>query len=141
MAKYRGTDAVWKRATDATFTTLATITNMRELSSPLGGRLSQFDQSAYGDVWMDFGGGQKEGNEVTLIMQYDPANTAQANMITDADNGATMYIQTEHTPMARKVRTTMTGLGAEYNFDRTGSAEVHITGKIVNPGSVSSALP
>jgi len=141
MAKYRGTDAVWKRATDATFVTLATIPNMREISAPLGARAGQFDQSSYGDTWMDFGAAQKEGNEVTFIMQFDPANTAHQNLKTDADAGTTMYIQTEHTPATRKWRTTLTGLGAEVNPDRTGSLELAITGKIVNPGVVESALP
>jgi len=132
---------VWKRATDATFTTLATIPNMREISAPLGGTLGEFDQSAYGDTWLDFGAAQKEGNQVTFIMQYDPANTAHQNLKTDCDAGATMYIQTEHTPATRKWRTTLTGNGADVNPDRTGSLELHIKGRIVNPGVVESALP
>lgn len=141
MAKYRGTDAVWKRATDGTFGTLATIPQVREISSPLGGALAQFDQSAYGDTWMDFGAGQKEGNEVTMTLQYDPANTAHTNLGTDADAGSTMYIQVEHTPSNRKFRVTGTGLGKQVNPDRTGSLELLITFKIVNPGVVESALP
>lgn len=132
---------MFKRATDATFGTLATISNMREISAPLGGRLEQFDQSAYGDVWKDFGAGQKEGNEVTWIMQYDPANSAQTNLKVDADAGSTMYVQMEHTPSGRKFRTTMTGLGSEIVPARDGNMELHITTKIVNPGVVESALP
>lgn len=141
MAKYRGTDCVWKRATASDFVTLATIPNLREVTPGLGGQLGQFDQSAYGDAWMDFGAGQKEGDEVTFTLQYDPANTAHQNLKTDADAGATMWIQTEHTPATRKWRTTMTGLGARVNPDRTGSLELQITGKIVSPGVVESALP
>lgn len=141
MAKYRGTDTVWKRATAADFVTLATISNVREISSPLGGTLGLFDQSAYGDVWMDFGAAQKEGNDVTLTMQYDPANTAHTNLKTDSDAGSTMYIQAEHTPSNRKFRITGTGTGAEVNPARDGSLELLIKFKIVSPGVVESALP
>lgn len=141
MAKYRGTDTVWKRATDSGFGTLATISNVREISAPLGGALAQFDQSSYGDVWMDFGAGQKEGNEVTMTMQYDPAATSHTNLGTDADAGSTMYIQAEHTPSNRKFRVTATGLGKQVNPDRTGSMLLLITFKIVSPGVVESALP
>lgn len=141
MPKYRGTDTTWERATDATFTTLATIPNMREISAGLGGRLGQFDQSAYGDAWMDFGAAQKEGNEVTLTMQYDPANTVHTNLRTDADAGNTMYIRANHVPSDFRWKVTMTGLGAEIVPARDGSLELHITGKIVNPGVVQETIP
>jgi hypothetical protein len=141
VAKYRGTDTVWKRATASDFVTLATIPNLREVSPGLGGALAQFDQSSYGDVWMDFGAGQKEGDEVTLTLQYDPANTAHQNLKTDADAGSTMWVQAEHTPSNRKFRTTGTGLGARVVPDRTGSLLLEIRFKIVTPGVVESALP
>jgi hypothetical protein len=141
LAKYRGTDTVWKRATASDFVTLATIPNLREVSPGLGGALAQFDQSSYGDVWMDFGAGQKEGDEVTLTLQYDPANTAHQNLKTDADAGSTMWVQAEHTPSNRKFRTTGTGLGARVVPDRTGSLLLEIRFKIVTPGVVESALP
>jgi hypothetical protein len=141
VAKYRGTDTVWKRATDATFTTSATIPNVREISPGLGGQNSQFDQSSYGDPWMDFGAGQKEGDEVTMTLQYDPANTAHTNLKTDSDAGSTMYIQADHSPSNRKFRTTGTGLGARVVPDRTGSLALEIRYKIVSPGVVESALP
>jgi hypothetical protein len=141
VAKYRGTDTVWKRATASDFVTLATIPNVREVTPGLGGALATFDQSAYGDVWMDFGAGQKEGDDVTMTMQYDPANTAHQNLKTDCDAGATMWIQAEHTPSNRKFRTTATGTGARVVPDRTGSLAVEIHFKIVSPGVVESALP
>jgi hypothetical protein len=141
MAKYRGTDTVWKRATASDFVTLATVPNIREVTPGLGGTNATFDQSAYGDVWMDFGAGQKEGDEVTMTLQYDPANTAHTNLKTDSDNGATMWIQAEHTPSNRKFRTTGTGLGARIIPDRTGSLGLEIHFKIVSPGVVESALP
>jgi hypothetical protein len=141
MAKYRGTDVVWKRATDSGFGTLATVPNIREVTPGLGGSLATFDQSAYGDLWMDFGAGQKEGDDVTMTLQYDPANTAHTNLKTDSDNGATMYIQSEHTPSNRKWRTTATGTGVRIIPDRTGSLGLEVHFKIVSPGVVESALP
>ncbi len=141
MAKYNGRETVWKRATDATFTTLATLPNLREISAPLGGTRGEFDQSSYGDQWMDFGAAQIEGNEITYIFQHDPANTALQNLKTDCDNGASIYIQAEHTSATRKWRTTHTGKGSLVNPDRTGSLELHIQTRIVNPGTVESALP
>ena len=141
MPKFRGTDTTFERATDATFTTLATIPNLREISAPLGGRLAQFDQSSYGDVWMDFGAGQKEGNEVTWTMQYDPANTVHTNLRTDADAGSTMYIRANHVPSDKRWKVTMTGLGADIVPDRTGSLLLQVTGKIVSPGVVEESIP
>lgn len=141
MPKYRGTDTTWERATDSGFGTVATISNMREPSAPLGGRLAQFDQSSYGDTWMDFGAGQKEGNEVTFTLQYDPASTVHQNLRTDADAGNTMYIRANHIPADKRWKVTLTGLGADINPDRTGSLLLLITGKIVNPGVVEEAIP
>jgi hypothetical protein len=141
MAKFRGTDTVWSRATDATFTTVATIPNLREVTPGLGGQLSQFDQSAYGDVWMDFGAGQKEGDEVTFTMQYDPANVVHQNLRTNADNGATMWVRASHAAADFRWNTTMTGLGARINPDRTGSLELQVTAKIVSPGVVEENIP
>ncbi len=141
MAKYRGTDTVWKRATDSGFGTQATVPNVREVTPGLGGVLAQFDQSAYGDAWMDFGAGQKEGDEVTMTLQYDPANTAHTNLKTDCDAGSTMFIQAEHAPSNRKFRITGTGIGARVVPDRTGSLGLEIHYKIVSPGVVESALP
>jgi hypothetical protein len=141
MTKYRGTDMVLKRATASDFLTLATVSQLKDVTPGFGGQLAQFDQSSYGDPWMDFGAGQKEGDEVTLVMQYDPANAAHTSLRTDADAGATMWLQAEHTPMAKKFRTTLTGLGSRYVPDRAGNWELHITAKIVNPGVVESVLP
>lgn len=141
MAKYRGTDTTWERATTSAFTTVATIPNMRELSAGLGGRLAQFDQSSYGDVWMDFGAAQKEGNEVTFIMQYDPANATHQSLRTDADAGSTMYVLANHVPADFRWKVTMTGLGADIVPARDGSLELHVTGKIVSPGVVEEAIP
>jgi hypothetical protein len=141
MAKYRGTDTTWERATDATFTTLATIPNLREVTPGLGGALAQFDQSSYGDVWMDFGAGQKEGDEVTLTMQYDPANTVHVNLRTDADAGSTMYVRANHVPSDFRWKITGTGLGTRIVPDRTGSLAIEIRFKIVNPGVVQETIP
>jgi hypothetical protein len=141
MAKYRGTDMVWKRATASDFVTLATVPNIREVTPGLGGTLGTFDQSSFGDAWLDFGAAQKEGDDVTMTVQYDPANTAHTNLIANSDAGATMWIQAEHTPSNRKWRTTATGTGARLVPDRTGSLGYEIHFKIVSPGVVESALP
>jgi hypothetical protein len=113
MAKYRGTDTTWERATAADFLTLATIPNLREVTPGLGGALAQFDQSSYGDVWMDFGAGQKEGDEVTL----------------------------NHVPSDFRWKITGTGLGTRIVPDRTGSLAIEIRFKIVNPGVVQESIP
>lgn len=141
MAKYRGTDTVWSRATDGTFTTVATIPNVREVSPGLGGQLQQFDQSSYGDAWMDFGAGQKEGDEVTWTLQYDPANTVHNNLRTDADAGSTMWIRASHAASDYRWNVTLTGLGARIAPARDGSLELQITGKIVSPGVVQETIP
>lgn len=141
MAKYRGTDTTWEKATSSAFTTVATIVNMRELTAGLGGRNGQFDQSSYGDTWMDFGAAQKEGNEVTFIMQYDPANVTHQALRTDADAGSTLYIRANHVPADMRYKITLTGLGADIVPARDGSLELHIAGKIVSPGVVEEAIP
>jgi hypothetical protein len=141
MPKYKGNDTVFSRATDATFTTVATVPQLREVTPGFGGANSQFDQSSFGDPWMDFGAGQKEGDEVTFTMQYDPANTVHVNLRTDADAGSTMWIRASHTPADYRWNTTFTGLGSRVIFDRTGNLGLEVRGKIVTPGVVQETIP
>jgi hypothetical protein len=141
IPKYRGTDTVWARATTSAFTTVATIPNLREVSPGLGGTLAQFDQSAYGDVWMDFGAGQKEGDEVQFTMAYDPADVVHTNLRTDADAGSTMWIRASHALSDFRWNCTFTGIGSRVAPLRDGSLELHIMAKIVSPGVVQETIP
>jgi hypothetical protein len=141
MPKYRGTDTVWARATAADFVTVATIPNMREVTPGLGGTLAQFDQSSYGDVWMDFGAGQKEGDEVTFTMAYDPAHATHTSLRTDADAGSTMWIRASHALSDFRWNVTLTGLGSRIAPLRDAGLELQITAKIVSPGVVQEAIP
>lgn len=142
LAKYPGRTTVWSRATASNFTTVATIINVKDVSPGAGATRAQFDQSAYGDDWMDFGVGQQEGDEMTLTMAYDPADAVHILLKSDYDTPvANTWIQAHHAAAAKKWKITTVPVGWRVFPDRTGNLELQFTVKIVNPGVVEAAYP
>jgi hypothetical protein len=142
MPKYAGRETVWSRATTSAFSTVATLNNVREVTPGAGSARGLFDQSAYGDDWMDFGGGQQEGDEMTMTLQYDPADATHALLKGDFTTpAANVFIKAFHAGANRRWNITTVPVSWRVNPDRTGSLEVQATFKIVQPGVVEAAGP
>jgi hypothetical protein len=142
MAKYAGNLTVWSRATLADFVTVATIVNVKDVSPGIGTTRSLFDQSAYGDQDMDFGLGQREGDEVTFTIAYDPANAVHILLKSDYDTpAANTWLQAFHAGPNKKWKVTTVPVGWRVFPDRVGNLELQATYKIVTPGVVEAAGP
>lgn len=142
MAKYAGNLTVWSRATLADFVSVATIINVKDVSPGAGSNRALFDQSAYGDSWMDFGAGQQEGDELTFTMAYDPANAVHILLKSDFDTpAANVWIQAFHAGPNKKWKITTVPLTWRVFPDRTGNLELQTAYKIVTPGVVEAAGP
>ena len=142
MTKYRGTDTVFKRATSAAFATPVTIPQINAISPGFGAVRAGFDQSAYGEDWTDEGSGQRDGQEFTLTLQYDPANAIHILLKGDFDTPNPLtWIVAEHVPSATQYKITTNMRGLVWNPDRTGSFLAEMTFKVVNPGVVQATLP
>jgi hypothetical protein len=142
MAKYAGRGTVWQRCTAADFVTAATIPNVREVTPGAGSTRSLFDQSSYGDDWMDFGVGQQEGDEMTLTAQYDPANAVHISLKSDFTTPvANTWLVAYNAASTKKWKITTVPVAWRVNPDRTGSLEVQMTFKIVQPGVVEATGP
>jgi hypothetical protein len=139
--KYAARSTVWGRATTSAFTTVATIPSVKDVSPGAGAARAMFDQSAYGDDWMDFGAGQQEGDEMTFTIAYDPADATHVLLKTDYDTGTTMYLQALLTVATRKWKITATPTGWRVFPDRNGNLDLIMTVKIINPGVVEAASP
>jgi hypothetical protein len=140
VAKFAGNQTVWSRATTSAFTTVATIINVKDVSPGAGSVRALFDQSAYGDSWMDFGAGQQEGDEISLTMAYDPADAVHILLKADFDTpAANVWIQALHTPAAKRWKITTVPLTWRLFPDRTGNLELQTSYKIVTPGVVEAA--
>lgn len=139
--KYAARSTVWQRATTSGFSTVATINNVKDVTPGIGAERGLFDQSAYGDDWMDFGAGQQEGDEFTLTLAYDPADATHVLLKGDYDTGITMFIVAVLTVATRKWKITCTPKAWRPVHDRTGNLEVQLVLKIVNPGVVEAASP
>jgi hypothetical protein len=142
MAKYRGTDMLYQRATSSAFATPATIPNIRDITPGFGGIRAGFDQSAFGEDWTDEGSGQRDGQEFTLTKQYDPVNAVHVLLKSDFDTPAPLtWIMASHVPSDTQFKITTNLRGFVINSDRTGSLLAEVTFKVVNPGVVMEPIP
>ena len=142
MAKYAARSTVWSRATAANFTTVATINNVKEVTPGLGGTRGLFDQSAFGDDWMDFGAGQQEGQEVTLRLAYDPLDATHVLLKGDFNTpAANVWIRASHAASDFRWNCTTVPVGWTIVHDRTGNIEAELVLKIVSPGVVEETIP
>lgn len=142
MPKYVARDTVFSRATSAAFTTIATIANVKSITPGLGSERGLFDQSTFGDEWMDWGSGQKDGDEFTLKCAYDPLNAVHVLLKSDYDTGvANTWIRAAGVLADWGFNATTVIKGWRPIHDRQGNLEVDIIFKIVNPGVAELAIP
>lgn len=142
MPKYTGYTTVWSRATSSSFATVATIVNVREVTPGFGSERALFDQSAYGDQWMDWAVLQQDGTEFTMTLAYDPADAVHILLKSDYDTpAANTWIRASHALSDFRYNITTVCRGLQINPARDGSLEAQFTFKVVNPGVVQETIP
>ncbi len=128
MAKYGGRDLV----IELNGTTVGNLMDFPQFGSTRG----QVDASTYGDEWTDTIPGLQDGDEGTMTIAYDPANTGHTAIetayTTTPDN---VHVWTvTHVPAGRQwdVSTKLVGLHWQGAID--GVFQMLVDIKIVNPG-------
>lgn len=134
MAKVAGFLGFLKRNT--TGSTYATVGQILSLG-PVGSERGQIDVSAHGDLWEDIVPGRLVGNEVELVVAYDPADSQQTGIQTDyvAGTQTVRNYQLQHPAFASHALQ-FPAYVVKYEEEATddGAYEMHATLKIVNPG-------
>lgn len=139
--KYAARTATFERATTSAFTTVATIASVKN-ADPFGGERGLFDQSSFGDEWMDWGIGQLDGLEWTMTLAYDPADATHQLLRGDFQTpSANAFIRANHVGMDFRYKITNVPKNISWNFDRQGNVELVLTFKIVTPGVVEETIP
>lgn len=140
--KYAARTLVISRATASNFTTVATVANVNEITPGFGATRGEFDQSAFGDEWMDFGIGQMEGDEFTLRIIYDPADATHVLLRGDFHTpSANTWLRFSHATMDYRWNVTTVPRGWRMIPDRTGNMAVEATYRVVSPGVVEETIP
>jgi hypothetical protein len=142
VAKYAARNTVWGRATASNFTTVATINNVKEVTPGVGSARGEFDQSTFGDEWMDFGVGQKEGDEFTMRLAYDPIDATHVLLLADYNTpAANTWIRASNATADWRWNITTVLKGWRPVHDRTGNIEAELTFRIVSPGVAEETIP
>lgn len=106
----------------------------------VGSKRGLIDASVYGDDWKDWLTGQQDGDEVTLVIAYDPALAGHDAIRTayDGDPDTVHEIEIIHADagMALTVSCRLTGMSRGGALD--GLLQMTLTIKIVEPGVVGS---
>jgi hypothetical protein len=140
MAKYKGYRGFLKRNT--TGTTYATVGQIKSIGA-VGSTRALIDVSAHGDEWADYITGRQDGNEVELVVMFDPADAQHTAMKTDYDASSptARNYQLQHSDFATHALQ-FPALTTKYEEEATddGGYEAHIGFKIVSPG-VSVVTP
>jgi hypothetical protein len=133
MTKYagRGIEVAMNATAIGQLTSFGEVGSSRDL----------IDASAYGDDWKDYVLGQQDGNEINMVIAYDPTNLGHEAIVTAYDTAP-------DTP----VTFTMTHSDAALDLDITaiitqltrggelgGLLQMSVTAKIVNPGVVEGS--
>ena len=137
MAKYRGFETVWGRATTSGFGTVATITQVRDVTPGFGSERALFDASAYGDPWNDYLVLQQDGADLSMTILWDPADAVHLLLKSDYETPvANTWVRAAHAPSAKNYNITTICHGLTFNPARDGGVEATFQFKIVNPGVV-----
>jgi hypothetical protein len=137
LPKYTGYTTVWSRATSVTFGTIATINNVNSVTPGFGSERVLYDQSAYGDQWMDWAVLQQDGVEFTMTLQWDPADAVHLLLKSDYETPvANTWIKANHAISAKAYNITTVCRAFSINPTRDGSLEATFGFKVVNPGFV-----
>lgn len=131
MAKYRGYRTILSRnTTGVTFVAVAQVLEIGDYGSSRG----LIDVSAHGDEWMDFLGGRQEGNEFTVRLAFDPADSQQVAIKSDYDNSVAKKYRITHPDFVRGVELNTINIGYLERPPQDGAYEAEVSLKIVSPG-------
>jgi len=137
MAKYTGFLTGWGRATTSGFGTVATINNVTSVTPGFGSERTLYDQSAYGDNWMDWAVLQQDGVEFTSTLLWDPADAVHLLLKGDYETpNPNTWIRAAHTASGKNYNITTVCRALTWNPARDGGFEAAFVFKIVNPGVV-----
>jgi hypothetical protein len=137
VTKYRGFEMVWGRATTSGFGTVATITQVREVTPGFGSERALFDASAYGDQWNDYLSLQQDGVDISMTVLWDPADAVHLLLKSDQETPANnTWVKATHTPSGKAYNITTVPHGLSWAAARDGGVEATFMLKIVNPGVV-----
>lgn len=142
MTKYRGFEMVWSRATSSAFSSVATITQVREVTPGFGSERALFDASAYGDPWNDYLSLQQDGADISLTVLWDPVDAVHLLLKSDQETPANnTWIRASHTTSDYRYNITTVPHGLSWNPARDGGIEATFMLKIVTPGVVMETIP
>lgn len=134
MAKVAGYNGFLKRNTVST--TYVTVSQIMSLGA-VGSQRNLIDVSAHGDQWADYVPGRQDGNEVELVLAYDPADAQHVAIKADYDavTPAVKNYQLQHSAYATHALQ-FPAYTTKYEEEATddGAYEAHVTFKIVSPG-------
>ncbi len=139
MTKTAGFLGLLKRNT--TGTTYVTVPQLLSVGA-VGSTRGQIDASAHGDLWSDTIPGRLDGNEVDVVLQWDPAD-AQHQAIKadyDASTQTARNYQLQHPAWSSAYQFPAMIFAFEVEATDDGLMEGHFTLKIVTPG-VSTVTP
>ena len=106
----------------------------------VGSTRSLIDASVYGEDDKDYVLGQKDGNENTMVIVYDPTNTGH-DAIEDSFNNdpdAVTVFTLAHTESGWEADVSHRLVGVEFESPIDGLFQMNVTYKIVAPGVVST---
>ena len=141
MPKYEGHKVALKRGDGATPTEVFTSVGQVIAIGAFGSTRDLIDVSAYGETWMDFLGGKKEGAEVEFTVAFDPANTQHTGLQTDYDNAVRRNFRVEHAGAAYGWTISTVVIGWQVSAEQTEGLLGTLTVKIVEPGVVGATIP
>lgn len=139
MAKVPGRDGSLHYNT--TGTTYVLVGQVLEIGDA-GSEEDLIDASTYGQPWKDYVLGQKDGDEMTVRIAFDPTDTTHAGLLDDYTNSVSKKFQLRHTAWptrALEINTIVRAYRERSPLDGVYEAEIGL--KIVNPGVVEVTLP
>lgn len=139
MAKVAGRlGAISRNTTGSTYVNVGQVLELGDY----GSARDLIDASAHGDDWKDYVLGQKDGEEVTLRVAFDPADAQQVALLTDYDASTVKKFHITHPSFATR-GIEISAIVTRY-IERTpidGVYEAEATLKIVNPGMTTYVIP
>lgn len=101
---------------------------------PAGSSRNLIDASAYGDDWMDYVVGQQDGDEMNLVIAYDPVDTEHQAVIDAYDAGTEEHFELQLAAASFHIGFPALVTKCSRGAARDGLLTLNATLKILNPG-------
>src|SRR4030095_8403586 len=108
----------------------------------VGSSRGQIDVSAHGDLWSDTIPGRLDGNEIDVVLLWDPADSQHQAIKADYDASTqtSRNYQLQHPAWATAYQFPALIFALEFEATDDGGMEGHFTLKIITPG-VTTVTP